>query len=147
MLSEIMLKRLEEKEASCLIYNNGELLYTSSFIGVKPLLVFMEQYPQGFADQKLVLVDKVIGKAALLLSSLIGIQDIYTPLASNLAVDAASLHNIALHAESVVPFIKNRDNTGMCPLEQSVMGIDDPILALEKIREAIAILMKNKNNI
>jgi hypothetical protein len=143
-LSEIMLKRLEEQEASCLIYNNEELLYTSNFIGVKPLLDFMEQYPQGFTDQKLVLVDKVIGKAALLLSSLIGIQDIYTPLASCIAVDSATLHNVALYAESVVPYIKNRDNTGMCPLEQSVIGIDDPVLALEKIREAIAILMKNK---
>lgn len=145
-MSETMLKHLNEKEASCLIYKDGELLYTSNFIGVKPLLVFMEQYPQDFTDQKLVLVDKVIGKAALLLSKLIGIQEIYTPLASSLAVNAASLHNITLYAESVVPFIKNRDNTGMCPLEQSVLEIDDPILALEKIRETIAILMKNKSN-
>ena len=144
MLSEIMLKRLEEKEASCLIYNNGELLYTSNFIGVKPLLDFMEQYPLDFTGQKLVLVDKVIGKAALLLSKLIGIQDIYTPLASSVAIDSASLHNVALYAESIVPYIRNRDNTGMCPLEQSVIGIDDPILALEKIRETIVILMKNK---
>ena len=104
----------------------------------------MDQYPLDFTGQNLVLVDKVIGKAALLLSSLIGIQDIYTPLASSVAMDSASLHNVSLYAESVVPFIKNRDNTGMCPLEQSVIGIDDPILALEKIRETIVILMKNK---
>ena len=37
--------------------------------------------------------------------------------------------------------IRNRANTGMCPIEQSVRDIDDPAQAEAPIRAAVAQLM------
>ncbi|HCW72588.1 MAG TPA: DUF1893 domain-containing protein [Clostridiaceae bacterium] len=139
-----MLNLLEEKNAACLIYSGDKLLHISGSIGVKPLLEFMEKYPEGSVEKDLVLIDKVIGKAALLLAVHLGIRVIYTPVASKAAVEAAELHHVELHARSVVPHIINRDKTGVCPLEQSVMETNDPVQALENIRVTIKILMAKK---
>lgn len=143
-MSETMLNLLEEKNAACLIYSGDKLLHISGSIGVKPLLEFLEKYPEGSGEKDLVLIDKVIGKAALLLSVHLGIRVIYTPVASKAAVEAAKLHHVELHAESVVPYIINREKNGVCPLEQSVMETNDPVEALVNIRAAIKILMATK---
>ena len=140
-----MLSLLEEKRVACLIYSGDQLLHSSASIGVKPLLEFMERYPEGSGGKDLVLIDKVIGKAALLLSVHLGIRVIHTPVASEAAVAAAKLHQVELHAATVVPHIINRERTGLCPLEQSVMETNDPEAALVNIRAAIKILMSAKN--
>lgn len=139
-----MIKLLEEENSSCVILKENKPFYRSSFIGVKPLLQFMESY-QGYAvPQNLILVDKVIGKAALLLAVKLGIREIYTPLASLSALEAAKLQNVQLHAREIVPYIVNRHQTGLCPLEQSVVDTLDPEEALKNIRAAVAVLMAQK---
>ena len=145
-MSETMLNLLEEKDAACLIYSGDKLLHISGSIGVKPLLEFMEKYPEGSEEKNIILIDKVIGKAALLLAVHLGIRVIYTPVASKAAVEAAKLHQVELHAESVVPYIINREKNGVCPLEQSVMETNDPVEALVNIRAAIKILMSAKKS-
>lgn len=132
---------LKEGNTSCVIIKNDEILYRSGFIGVKPLLHFMEQYEERSLPTDLILIDKVIGKAALLLAVKLGIKEIYTPLTSLTALEAAELHQVKLHAEKTVPYIINREKTGMCPLEQSVTDTMDPEEALTNIRQAIAVLM------
>ena len=143
-MSDTMLRLLEEKEAACLIYSGEQLLHHSQSIGVKPLLEFMEKYPNGYEKEDLLLIDKVIGKAALLLSVLLGMKTIHTPVASRAAVEAAKTHGVTLYAETVVPYIMNREKNGMCPLEKSVLDTNDPQEALQNIREAIRILMAEK---
>ena len=139
-----MLKLLQEKQSSCIILKENELYYQSNFIGVKPLLHFMESCGEDKIPDDLILIDKVIGKAALLLAVKLGIREIYTPLASHSAVEAAAHKGVDLFAEETVPYIVNRENTGMCPMEQSVMQTEDPEEAHKNIRAAIAILMAQK---
>ncbi|MBO1265508.1 DUF1893 domain-containing protein [Proteiniclasticum sp. SCR006] len=145
-MSDTMLRLLEEKEAACLIYSGETLLHHSQSIGVKPLLEFMEKYPEGYEKEDLLLIDKVIGKAALLLSVLLNMKTIHTPVASRAAVEAAKVHGVKLYAETVVPYILNREKNGMCPLEKSVLDTTDPKEALQNIREAIRILMAKKKD-
>lgn len=137
-------EHLKNHDASCLIYNNEELIYKSSHIGVKPLLDFLDRKDEYQNLEQLILVDKVIGKAAMMLSALIGIQKIYTPVASEAAHKSAKENNILLIAEKIVPYIVNREKTGMCPIEKSVMKVQDPNLALENIRQTIQGLMAKK---
>ncbi len=139
-----MLDLLEASGASCLILSRGSVIFTSSYIGVKPLLQFMAQ-AEVLPGDDLVLVDKVIGKAALLLAKRLGIRTIYTPVASEAALTSAGHHGIDLQAAAVVPFITNRTLTGMCPLEASVLDTDDPIQGEANIRAAIRILMAQPN--
>jgi len=144
-LLENMLKLLQDENSSCVILKENDLFYRSSFIGVKPLLQFMESVRETGIPKDLILVDKVIGKAALLLAVMLGIQEIYTPLTSLSALESAKLHGVRLHAKEIVPYIVNREKTGMCPLEQSVVHTEDPEEALRNIRAAIAVLMAQKS--
>jgi len=133
---------LETHEAACIILRDGEIIFTHVGIGVKPLLAFMEK-PIDERSGNLTLVDKVIGKAALLMAVKLGIRNIYTPLVSEEALDAAKVHGVRIDALETVPYIINRTNDGKCPLEQSVTGVYDPEEAFVKIKQAISELMKN----
>lgn len=132
---------LETHDAACIILRENEIIFTHAGIGVKPLIAFMEK-PIEERSGNLILVDKVIGKAALLMAVKLGIRNIYTPLASEEALDAAKVHRVSIEALETVPYIINRTNDGKCPLEQSVTGIYDPEEAFVKIKMAISELMK-----
>ena len=144
MKAELASSLLEDNQSSCVILKGEEIVYTSTFIGVKPLLVFMKE-PKIYEESELTLVDKVIGKAALLLAAKIGITEIYTPITSLAALAAAKEHNISLYAADVVPFIENRDKTGMCPIEMSVTNTSDLDEAFLNINETIKVLMAAKS--
>ena len=144
MKAELASSLLEDNQSSCVILKGEEIVYTSTFIGVKPLLVFMKE-PKIYEESELTLVDKVIGKAALLLAAKIGITEIYTPVTSLAALAAAKEHHISLYAADVVPFIENRDKTGMCPIEMSVTNTSDLDEAFLNINETIKVLMAAKS--
>lgn len=131
---------LEQNDSTCIILKDGQIIYTSSFIGVKPLLVFMENH-RDVSPEGLVLVDKVIGKAALMLAARMRFRVIYTPVTSLAALASAKELQISLNAAQVVPYIKNRTNTGMCPIEMSVLHTNDLEEAYVNINEAIRKLM------
>lgn len=144
MKAELANSILEDNQSTCVILKGDEIIYTSSFIGVKPLLMFMKE-PKVYEPSELILVDKVIGKAALLLAAKIGITEIYTPVTSLAAITAAKEHQISLNAAEVVPFIENRDKTGMCPIEMSVKNTNDLDEAFQNISESIKVLMAVKS--
>lgn len=143
MKAEFANSILEDNQSTCVILKGEEIIYTSSYIGVKPLLVFMKE-PKTCEPNELVLVDKVIGKAALLLAAKIGIPEIYTPVTSLAALAAAKEHHISLNAADVVPYIENRDKTGMCPIEMSVINTNNLDEAFHNINETIKVLMAAK---
>ena len=145
MKAELANSILEENHSTCVILKGEEIIYTSSYIGVKPLLVFMKE-PKVYEASELILVDKVIGKAALLLAAKIGITEIYTPVTSLAALAAAKEHNISLYAAEVVPYIENRTKTGMCPIEMSVTNTNDLNEAFHNISDTIKVLMVAKSN-
>ncbi|MGM9973794.1 MAG: DUF1893 domain-containing protein [Clostridiaceae bacterium] len=137
---------LEDQGASCLIFKDQQLIYSSKSIGVKPLIQFINDNPAIKNVDKLTLVDKVIGKAAMLLAAYIGVSEVFTPVMSQEAIRVAELYNINYSALKMVPFIKNRQGNGKCPLELSVENTEDLQKALINIRQAITELMKNKQN-
>ena len=141
---ELAKSLLEEHQDSCLIFKNQQLIYSSKYIGVKPLLQFIREEHTIDKNDKLILVDKVIGKAAMLLAAYIGITRVLTPVMSQEAVKVAKLYHIDYEAMKMVPFIINRQGTGKCPLELSVENTEDLQEALENIQEAVAELMKRK---
>ena len=48
-------------------------------------------------------------------------------------------NNIPFQCDELVKEIRNRTDTDMCPLEKSVMDIDDPILAKKALEKSIKI--------
>ena len=138
-LSEVK-RLLREGDFTCVIVK-GENVFTSKERGVKPLISLLD------ADSELsgaLAADKVVGKAAAMLYLLLNIKKLYASVISELALDTLTGAGVEVSYETLVPMIRNRTNTGFCPMEQVTKDIDDPNEALNAIRKTI-VELKNKN--
>ena len=130
---EKALEQLKREQCTCVI-RKGSTAYTSKLRGVRPLLDLLDARTdcRDFAA-----ADKVVGKAAAFLYILLGVRELYALVISTPALELLQRHGIAVTFDQCVPAIRNRDNTGFCPMESSVKGIDDPEAALFAIREKL----------
>lgn len=125
--------RLIEGGYTCVVIKNKQV-YTSMERGVKPLLAWLDT---GFDLTEYSAADKVIGKGAAMLYVLLGVKAIYAPVISEPAKQTLMQHGIEVFYDQCVDGIRNRTNTGPCPMEDAVKGIDYPEEALLAIREKL----------
>lgn len=107
---------------------------TSRQRGVKPLLEILDG---GKNLHDFSVADKVIGKAAAFLYVLLGAHEIYADVISKPALEVLKNHGINIKYEALTEAIKNRDNTGFCPMETAVKNTENPETALLLIREKL----------
>lgn len=121
---------LADGDYTCVLCRD-EQTYTATARGVAPLLDWLDagRDMTGFAA-----ADRVVGKAAALLYVLLHVHAVYAPVMSEAAQETLRAHGIEATCDTLVSAIRNRLNTGLCPMEQTVALIDDPQTA----REAIA---------
>mgnify|MGYP004631732979 FL=1 len=119
---------------------NGALL-TSDSRGVAPMVAFLreERALEGYAA-----ADRVVGKAAAWLFILAGVRAVYAATLSEGGRELLTRHGIPVQYETLTPTIRNRDNTGICPMEQAVAEATDPADALRRIEERMAQLAKSR---
>ena len=112
----------------------GEQKLTSRERGVKPLLAWLdgEVDLHGFS-----VADKVIGDGAAMLYVLLGVEEIYSTVISEPARKTLEGHGIQVYYDQCVEGIRNRAGTGICPMEDAVRGIDEPVEALQAIRNKL----------
>lgn len=106
---------------TCFILKDDEIIFSSYERGVKPILDFYHEF--GSTKKGLTVVDKVMGKGAIILAKLINTKYIITPIISVDALDLAKYYNMDIYYESKVEYIINSDKDGRCPIESSVLGI------------------------
>lgn len=116
----------------------GERVYTATEHGVKPLLAFIDNGTdlRGFCA-----ADRIVGKAAALLYALLGVDKVYSPVMSEAGIDTLVNNGITPLYDTCVKEIRNRANTGLCPMEETVQNISDPHKALSAIKERIRQMM------
>jgi len=83
-----------------------------------------------------------VGKAAAFLYVLLGVKEIYAHIISIPALEVLGRYNIRTEYGEAVDSVRNRTNTGFCPMETAVMEIDEPNKALEAVREKLKQLNK-----
>jgi hypothetical protein len=133
----------ESDEFTCVICEVHESenfkLYTSTERGVKPLLCWLDsgEIKKGFAA-----ADKVVGKAAAYLYVLLGAAAVYAPVMSAMAVEVFRSYGIEASYDVCPEGIRNRTNTGPCPMESAVADIDTPEEALIAIKDKIKNMKK-----
>lgn len=110
---------------------NGDTTYTSSLPGVGSLLSLQKGHPT-LLDGAYV-ADRVIGKAAAMLMALGKVKEAFAVTISQPAVEVFQKHEIPYSYSCIVDYIKNREGTGLCPMEQAVLNIDMPCLAHQAI--------------
>jgi len=102
------------------VYEGNRLVFTSDKDRLLPLVEYIERY--AFYHQKVTIFDKVMGRAAALLCAKAGCEEVYSPLGSQLAVEALDQYGIRHHLTEIVPYIQKPDQKDMCPMERLSIG-------------------------
>lgn len=113
----------------------NESVETINKRGVAPLL---EMIDKGIKLKGYSVADKVVGKAAALLYLLLEPDEVYAKVISKYALSVFEKHNIKISYGILTDAIKNRTNTGFCPMETAVIITENPVEALDLIKNKIA---------
>lgn len=107
--------RLKEKKASLVVaYEDGTIkdYYQSR---IMDLVSILKQDENALKNSKI--ADKVVGKVASSIMVEAGVKEIYAETLSEMAIPVLENANRAYSFGKLVPYIKNNDQTGMCPME------------------------------
>jgi hypothetical protein len=127
-------ERIERDGAPCVFCRDGGLR-TGEGTGVAPLIAAVETEPELLRGA--VVVDKIVGKAAAMLAVLGGASGVYGLTMSAAAQAYLEAHNIPNAWETLTERIINRAGTGLCPMEETVLHMDDPAAALAALKETM----------
>lgn len=115
-------------------------IYTSEKRGVAPILEKIDSDPEFFNGASV--ADRVIGKAAAMLLEKYGVAEIYAQVTSEYAIAYLNDKNVCFTYDKRVDHIVNRAGTDMCPMEKTVLDIDDADEGEKLIRNKIKSMMK-----
>ena len=134
---DIAKRTLEGSDYTCVLCRDGALT-VSTRRGVAPLLGWLETgISPGFCA-----ADKVVGRATAYLYCLLGAKAVHGKIMSQPALQVLRQHGITAQYETLVTQIRNRQNTGSCPMEAATADCQTPQQALDAIREALKNLQK-----
>lgn len=134
--------QLNCEHLSCIVLK-GDHDYISNEKGLRPLMEPLREDPDFFRDA--LIVDRVIGKSAAFLLIKGRIKGLHAMLISQHAVDLLRKHNIPFTYDQLVPYIINASQTDICPLEKTVLEIENVDEAVMALETQIQILMANKS--
>ncbi|NLK40182.1 MAG: DUF1893 domain-containing protein [Clostridiales bacterium] len=123
-----------------LIASKGQEIIISKEKGIARVLSLLNKAPDLLYGA--LVVDKIVGKAAALLFIKAGIAGLYALTLSKPALECLNEHGIPLQYETLVPHIKNRTGSDICPMEKAVMTISDPDTAYTALRTAVNAIKK-----
>ena len=89
--------------------------------------------------------DKIVGRAAAFLYTLLQVKNLYGETMSKGAVEILKNAGIYYEYKTLTDYIENRQKTGMCPMDEAVKDIDNPKDAYEAIRNKIKFLQSQKH--
>lgn len=118
---------------TCVLCKDNEVL-VSSERGIKPLVDFVDS---GRNFKCFSAADTIIGRAAALLYVLLGADSVYADVISEGAALLLRENGISSQYRVKTKEIRNRSNTGLCPMEEAVKNINEPQEALAAIRKRL----------
>ena len=127
-------KRLLSDGGYTLAMVRGEETVTSVERGVRPLINLVDK---GESMSGFCAADKVVGKAAAFMDVLLEVDCLYADVISGPALEVLKNYGITAEYATQTEAIRNRTNTGFCPMETAVKEINNPHEALKAIREKL----------
>lgn len=97
------------------VYSGENMIFSSEKDGLLPLVEYLDIPDR---PENVVIMDRVTGNAAALLSVLAGCTEIYSPLGSEIATGTLDKYTIPYHFEETVPYIQRPNSEEMCPMEK-----------------------------
>ena len=126
---------LREGDFTC-VACKGDRIHTDTRRGVRPLLDWLDA---GTDLMGFTVADKVVGRGAAFLYRLLGVRSVYGDVMSIAAVKVLRAGGIEAQWGLLTEGIRNRANTGPCPIEYSTSVTEDPEEALTIIRAELNI--------
>jgi hypothetical protein len=120
----------------------GNTIHTSQLKGIKPMYDAVTAFSQLAKGASI--ADKVIGKAAALLAVYGGVKSIFAELTTPGAITVCKKYNIPISFKQQVEAIQNRDNTGLCPMENLARQTGVPDELLKKVAHFLAQMAEKK---
>ena len=120
---------------TCIAVRTGAEPLVSRVRGVRPIIEWIEE---GVVLQDAAVFDTIVGRAAAMLYALAGAGFVYGRVMSRGGAAELEKAGIAYEAGELTDRIINRQGTGMCPMEETVLEITDPREALAALKEKIA---------
>ena len=114
------------------VHEDDKIIFTSHKDRLLPLIEYIETFAADHQD--VVIFDKIIGRAAALLCTKANCREVYSPMGSQLAIEALDKYGIEHHLTQIVPYIQRPNQEEMCPMEK---------LSLNKEPEEFHQLVKN----
>lgn len=127
-------------EYTCVLCK-GDQTYTSEKRGILPLVEWVET---GAPSGGFSAADKIVGRAAAFLYILLGVKEVHASVMSEEAMRLLSQNGIIASCDVKATCIINRAGTGICPMEQAVLGIRKPEEALVAIRRTLGRLQSER---
>ena len=116
----------------------------SNKTGIAPLLEFIED---GVDLKDCVVADKIVGRAVAFLCAKIKAKQVYAEVLSEKAVEILNKYKIEFSYGVKAKEIINRNKTGICPMEETVLDIYDVETAYLKLKEKMEELKNKKTTI
>jgi len=131
---------MEKEELTLVIVKDEECFFKSKERGIKPLYTALMNHKNKLDGASA--ADKIVGKGAALLYIRAKVENLYAKTISKNSLGVLEEKSIKVEGETVVPYIKNRDLTGMCPIETMAEEDDN----IDNLIKRIGIFL-DKNNL
>lgn len=125
-----MLQMLNEQGLSLLVYNDS-VLTTHDNRGIQDLVQLITDHPERLRGA--IVADKIIGRSAAALMAAGGVEEVHTNVICVAGKELLESAGIKVFAGELTPMIRNREGTGMCPM-------DTRIAEAETVEECVEIL-------
>ena len=113
---------------------DGALLYQLTGRGVNALVVAVEK-ERAASHGPLDWGDKLVGRAAALLFTLVRPRSVFALTMSTGAQDVLRTAGIPFTCDAIILDVLNQTGTEPCPMEAAVSGISEPLVALETLKQ------------
>ena len=125
-----------------LVICKDEDIIKSDVTGIRPVMTLIDSKKdyKGYSA-----ADKIVGRAAAFLYTLLQVKNLYGETMSKGAVEILKNSGIYYEYKTLTDYIENRQKTGMCPMDEAVKDIDNPKDAYEAIRNKIKFLQSQKH--
>ena len=119
---------------------DGKLIFSEKR-GIAPMMGFIADGTElnGYS-----VADIVVGKAAALLFVKSGIKSVFAKTLSESGKSVLEKYGIPCEYDTLTEKIINRDGTDICPMEKTVLNVDDPEQAYSLLKEKLKLMQSNK---
>ena len=124
-----------------LVICKDEDIIKSDLTGIRPLMKLIDDKKEckGYSA-----ADKIVGRAAAFLYTLLGIKNVYGEIMSKGAIEILKKNGIYYEYKTLADYIENRQKNGICPMDDAVKEIEDAKTACEAIRNKMKFLQSQK---